>query len=99
MKKRAAHACLLFVASVLYPVCEASGQTVGSSLLRKPAIEDLFQFENLTAEMLAPDGKSTLFMIQHTDLSEDRKYVNLWIADGAGVTRRNIKGRPLWSKF
>jgi hypothetical protein len=38
-------------------------------------LEDLFPFENLTAELLAPDGKSTLFMIERTDLSEDRKYM------------------------
>src|SRR5215813_8485292 len=62
----------------------------------KPTIDDLFLTERLTATLLSPDGKSTLFMIQ------SNSGVNLWIADGSSGTRQLTSGKqvdenPRWS--
>ena len=62
----------------------------------KPTIDDLFLGQNLTATLLSPDGKSTLFMIKSDSA------VNLWIADGSGGTRpltsgNQIDENPRWS--
>jgi dipeptidyl aminopeptidase/acylaminoacyl peptidase len=62
----------------------------------KPTIDDLFLTQNLTATLLSPDSKSTLFMIQSDS------GVNLWIADGSGGTRpltsgNQIDENPRWS--
>jgi hypothetical protein len=35
-------------------------------------VDDLRQFPNLTAALLAPDGKSKLSMVQRTDLSRNK---------------------------
>src|SRR5256885_3590313 len=64
--------------------------------LAKPTIDDLFLKQNLTATLLSPDGRSTLFMIQSDS------GVNLWIADGSGGTSPLTSGNqvdenPRWS--
>jgi dipeptidyl aminopeptidase/acylaminoacyl peptidase len=91
---------LLF--AILFPIVPARCQKPISPApaapvqLAKPTIDDLFLTQNLTATLLSPDGKSTLFMIQSDS------GVNLWIADGSGGTRALTSGNqvdenPRWS--
>lgn len=68
----------------------------------KPTVSELMKFKSLNAELLAPDAKSVMFMIQQADFKENRRPVNLWIADGMGGTRQLTSGthvddNPRWS--
>ena len=79
----------------LFPIVPAHSQKpispapAAPAQLAKPTIDDLFLTQNLTATLLSPDGKSTLFMIQSDS------GVNLWIADGSGATRPLTSGNQV----
>lgn len=89
--------------ATLFPIISVCCQTPTlpsparpSAPLVKPTIDDLFLPQNLTATLLSPDGKSTLFMVQSDS------GVNLWTADGSGSTRALTSGKqvdenPRWS--
>ena len=87
----------------LLVVGQVRGQTPNPpSPIAKPTVEDLLKFQNLTATLLAPDGKSVMFMIQEANLEDNRWYVNLWIVDGTEGTRpltsgKQIDENPRWS--
>ena len=91
------------LALALLAVGQARGQTSSRpDSMGKPTVEDLLKFQNLTATLLAPDGKRVMFMIQEANLEDNRRYVNLWIADGMGGTRpltsgKQIDENPRWS--
>ena len=80
-----------------------SGPSYGQSpQATRPTVEDLMEYQNLTAAVVAPDGKSAMFMIQQADFKENRMRVNLWIAHGAGGMRSLTSGtqiddNPSWS--
>src|SRR5438309_398412 len=64
---------LLFAALLQIAPVNGQAPAVQASAV-KPTVEDLLKCENLTAVLLAPDGKSTMFMVQQTDLGINRKY-------------------------
>jgi len=82
---------------------DLSGQTrPAGNGKRRLTLDDLFQFQNLTAAVLAPDGESTLFMVQRADVPQNSRYVNLWISNNSGETRQLTTGmqvdeNPRWS--
>ncbi|HTQ96125.1 MAG TPA: hypothetical protein VMH89_04930 [Candidatus Acidoferrum sp.] len=87
----------------LFGTCPAGAQSdVAVAQTAKLTVDDLFKFRNLTASLLSPDGKSTLFMILQTDIDQNKRWVNLWIADGNGTARQLTSGQqidenPRWS--
>jgi dipeptidyl aminopeptidase/acylaminoacyl peptidase len=99
----AAIVCELLLILSPFGTCRAQAQSDAAvAQTAKLTVDDLFQFKNLTATLLSPDGKSTLFMILRTDIDQNKRWVNLWIADGNGGTRQLTSGQqidenPRWS--
>lgn len=81
---RALRAALLSAAMLSFP------EALASEPAKKPfVIEDLYRLASVGAPVLSPDGKTAVFPVTTTVLSEGKKVTNLWKVPvaGPGATR------------
>jgi dipeptidyl aminopeptidase/acylaminoacyl peptidase len=61
---------------------------------RPIAVDDLFRFERVADSQISPDGKHVVYVQTKVDLAGNKSSANLWLADTADGTRRQLTSTP-----